>query len=110
MKLFNLLFGPAEPLHVEYTTAPADVVPLADLFPGETIHLDDTPEAAELERDARTRHMLRHIHRTLLLESLKDPAVRCTALVDFCLDARSILQPAPADAVVLREATPERVS
>lgn len=71
---------------VQHTVPPADVIPV------------------ELEQEARTRHMLRYVQRTLLEESLKDPVFRNTGLIDFCLGARSILQPAPADAEVLREA------
>lgn len=82
---------------VQHTVPPADVIPAA-------LVLDDTAEAVELEQEARTRHMLRYVQRTLLEESLKDPVFRNTGLIDFCLGARSILQPAPADAEVLREA------
>jgi hypothetical protein len=81
------------------------VVPPAGIVPGFPA-LDDTPVAAELEHHARHKAALRHIHRTLLAESLKDPGLRNTALVDFCLELRSTLQPAPADAEVLREMPP----
>lgn len=80
-------------------------VPPADIVPGFPT-LDDTPEAAQLEHQARHAAALRHIHRTLLAESLKDPGLRDTALMDSCLELRSILQPAPADAEVLREVPP----
>lgn len=87
------------PVDLQFTVPPADIVPG---FPT----LDDTPEAAGLEHQARHTAALRHIHRTLLAESLKDPGLRDTALVDFCLELRSTLQPAPADAEVLREVPP----
>jgi hypothetical protein len=94
------------PIDVQHTVAPPDVVPLADLMRGETVHLEDTAQSVELEREARVRQMLRHIQRTLLTESFKDPNVRNQALLDFCLEARSILQPAPVDATQLREVPP----
>ena len=79
-------------------------VPPADIIPG--FQLDDTPAAAELEHQARHTAALRHIHRTLLLESLKDPGLRDTALIDFCLELRSTLQPSPPGSEVLREVPP----
>jgi hypothetical protein len=77
-------------------------VPPADIIPG--FQLDDTPIAAELEHQARHKAALRQIHRTLLAESLKDPGLRCTALLDFCLELRSTLQPSQPGSEVLREA------
>lgn len=80
-------------------------VPPDGIIPGFPT-LDDTPEAAELEQQARTRHMLRHVQRTLLLESLTDPGHRNQALIDFCLESRLILQPSPPDPQALREVPP----
>jgi hypothetical protein len=75
------------PVQVEHTVAPADVVP---------------PTPTEPDRTTET---LRHIHRTLLLQSRLDPAARNTALVDFCLEVRSLLKP-PSGSEVLREQPP----
>lgn len=86
------------PVDLQFTVPPADIVP--------GFQLDDTPIAAELEHQARHKAALRHIHRTLLLESLKDPGLRDTALVDFCLELRSTLQPSPPGSEVLREVPP----
>lgn len=86
------------PVDLQFTVAPADIVP--------GFQLDDTPASAELEHQARHKAALRHIHRTLLAESLKDPGLRDTALVDFCLELRSTLQPSPPGSEVLREVPP----
>lgn len=90
-KLVDLLFTP---IQVEVIVPPRDVVDLA---------LDDTPAAVELEREARDKAIRRLIHRTLLAESLKDPALRNGELTDFCLEARSILRPSAPGSEVLRE-------
>lgn len=87
----------AGPIYTDHS--PAGVVPG---FPV----LADLPAAVELEHQARHAAAMRQIHRTLLAESLKDPGLRNTALVDFCLELRSTLQPAPAGAEVLREVPP----
>lgn len=63
----------------------------------------ESREAAELDDRARRRHAERLIHRTLLTESLRDPAMRNGALVDLCLDLRSALVPSAPDARALRE-------
>lgn len=76
--------------------APADVVDVA---------LDDTPAAVELEQSARLTHAARIVHRTLLAESLKDPALRNVALMDLCLELRTALKP-PTGSEVLREVPP----
>lgn len=80
-------------------------VPPAEIVPGFP-PLDDTPASVELEHDARHKAMRRLIHRTLLAESLKDPALRNGELTDFCLEARSILQPSAPGSEVLREVPP----
>jgi hypothetical protein len=85
------------PVDLQFTVAPADIVP--------GFQLDDTPASAELEHQARRKAALRHIHRTLL-ESLKDPGLRDTALIDFCLELRSTLQPSAPGSEVLREVPP----
>lgn len=89
------------------------LVPPADIVPGfrpagdvVDVALDDTPTSVELERTARDHAMRRLIHRTLLAESLKDPALRNGELTDFCLEARSILQPSAPGSEVLREVPP----
>lgn len=72
--------------------------------------LDDTPAAVELEHQARHTAALRLITAVLEQERAKPQGFRDVGRFDLALDMRSILLPAPADAEVLREATPERVS
>lgn len=66
----------------------------------------ETPESVSLEDRARRSEAKRLIHRTLLAESLRPPAFRDQAVLDLCLDLRSILMPSAPDPQDLREMPP----
>jgi hypothetical protein len=65
--------------------------------------LDDTPHSADLEREARLRHAAHRVERELYAQSLRPHEERSPELVNFLLDMRATLNPAPADSEVLRE-------
>lgn len=68
--------------------------------------LDETPATPELEHADQHRAALRLVHRTLLAESLKDPAVRDVGAINLGLELRSILQPSAPASHLLREVPP----
>lgn len=96
------------PVRVEHTVPPADVVPLDHLLRGKDIVMVDTPAAVELEDRARRAEALRLVEAALARESnrARKIGMRNADLADLCLEVRSALRPAPADAEVLREVPP----
>lgn len=83
-------------------TPPADRKPS---IPRGAVMVEPTA-VRELERDTRDSELRRLIHRTLWLESLKPEGERNAGLVNFLLDARSIIQPSAPGSEVLREGPP----
>lgn len=79
-----------QPIRVEHTVPPADIVPGFDASP--EVVSDDTAE-----QQARLRAVTRIVHRALLTESLKTEGSRNRGLYDLALDLRLALQPAPAE-------------
>lgn len=83
-----------EPVTVEHTVAPRDVVPV------------DTAETIHAELLARIKHAARLAERKLFEQSGKPEWLRDVELVDLCLDVRSALRPSAPGSEVLRELPP----
>jgi hypothetical protein len=92
---YSRLVGPIE---VEHTVLPVDVA-------GPALILDDTPEGAQLEHDARLAHAAHLVERALYAQGSKAKALRNDELVDALLDMRAALRPSVADPTQLHEVT-----